>query len=300
VIIGDTRHRSQGGDTPAYQGWLETFRGPDTTGVPAWMWTGASGWPQEIKSMTEYGEQAGLPMGMMYFGNGVDRSDEGWISAAGERVKKLELEAGASPQHVLFQSWNDKPDFVLPESQAYTWTNFINAYFADKSALGYRRSEANLALGKPMRVTAVRDQPARWRGYDTERFGAQVTALQWIGSILADRTVAQINLTTSQYPIGPGAPATGSNKRDFSWCHREAMVTVADISANAGAYRRAVRPCGTTGPSWWRKLGRGDCGSRGYCSAPLEASSETGQVRRTRERRCVEDAIISLVFGTST
>jgi hypothetical protein len=122
VIIGDTEPLTGAADAAAYKGWLETFRavnGYDLAFLHMDVDWSRPGWPQEIKSMTEYGEQAGLPMGMMYFGNGVDRTDEGWISAAGERVKKLELEAGASPQHVLFQSWNDKPDFVRPSPGVY-------------------------------------------------------------------------------------------------------------------------------------------------------------------------------------
>ena len=88
-------------------------------------------------------------------GNAFDKTDEDWISAAGERVKKLELEKNASPDHILFQSWNDKPDHVLPETTAFTFTNFVNVYFTDKSALGFKREGqgANLALGKSVRVS---------------------------------------------------------------------------------------------------------------------------------------------------
>jgi hypothetical protein len=77
---------------------------------------------------SQYGSQIGVPVGMIYIGNGFDPTDEAWLSAAGERVKKLELSTGVSPDHVLFQSWNDKPDFTLPELQPFTWTHFINTY----------------------------------------------------------------------------------------------------------------------------------------------------------------------------
>ena len=212
VIIGDTEPLTGPADAAAYKGWLDTFRrvnGYDLAFMHVDVDWSQTSWPEQVKSIAEYGAQTGVPVGMMYFGNHVDRTDEAWLAAAGERVKKYELEAGAIPEHVLFQSWNDKPDRVLPESQPYTWTNFINAYFTDKTALGYRRegAGANLALGKPVRVSRQFEDQAGALAVDGDLgtlWGAGDFALQWIEVDLgAPYSISQINLTTSQYPVGP-------------------------------------------------------------------------------------------------
>jgi hypothetical protein len=212
VIIGDTEPLTGAADAAAYMAWIKSFRelnGYDLAFLHMDVdWT-RSTWPQEVKSIAEYGTAVGVPVGMMYFGNHVDKSDEGWISAAGERVKKYEVGTGANPEHVLFQSWNDKPDFVLPESRPFTWTHFINAYFTDKSALGFRRdgAGANLALEKPVRVSRQFGDQAGAMAVDGDlgtTWSAGDFSLQWIEVDLGEpHRIAQINLTVSQYPVGP-------------------------------------------------------------------------------------------------
>jgi hypothetical protein len=211
VIVGDTEPLSGAADAPAYASWLETFRKVNGYSL-AFLhmdvdWSRPN-WPLEIKSIVDEGSTAGVPVGMIYFGNDFDSTDEAWISAAGARVKKLELDAGVQPDHILFQSWEDKPDYVLPESQPYTWTNFIDAYFTDKSKLGYRTegAGANLAVGKVVHVSAaIADGPAQAAvdGDLATLWSSGGGPPQWIEIDLGGpHSVRQINLTTSQYPAG--------------------------------------------------------------------------------------------------
>jgi hypothetical protein len=145
---------------------------------------------------------------MIYIGNGFDATDEAWLSAAGERVKKYELGVGGVPDHVLFQSWNDKPDRVLPESQPFTWTHFINTYFADKSALGYAREGAggNLALGKPVRASGELPDNAAVGAIDGDLgtlWNSGGGPVQWIEIDLGgSHPIRTVRLTVSQYPEG--------------------------------------------------------------------------------------------------
>ena len=214
VIIGDTEPLTGPADATAYRGWLETFRqvnGYDLAFLHVDVDWSRPAWPSEVASLAQYGTQAGVPVGMMYFGNGVDTTDEGWISAAGERVKKYELGVEGHPEHVLFQSWNDKPDFVLPETQPFTWTNFINVYFTDKSALGYKREGAgsNLALGKSVRVSSALPTNAGADAVDGDLgtlWNSGGGPVQWIEIDLGSpQTIRGIRVTVSQYPEGETA-----------------------------------------------------------------------------------------------
>lgn len=236
VIIGDTEPLTGAADAAAYIAWIKTFRelnGYDLAFLHMDVdWT-RSTWPQEVKSIAEYGTAVGVPVGMMYFGNHIDKTDEGWISAAGERVKKYESVTGANPEHVLFQSWNDKPDFVLPESQPFTWTNFINLYFTDRTALGFRRDGpgANLALEKSVSVSRQFADQSGAMAVDGDlgtTWSAGDFPLQWIEVDLEEpQAIAQINLTVSQYPVGPTVHRllVRGPSGDFSLLHTFSGIT---------------------------------------------------------------------------
>jgi hypothetical protein len=165
-------------------------------------------WPQAAKELEAYCRRRGIAFGIYYVGNWNDPSDEAWLAQAGERVKTYELHNGGQPDHVIFQSWNDHPDYSLPETQPNTYTNFVDLYFQDKSALGVRTSGpgANLAFGKKVRVShfitgfepaqAVDGNPETW-------WGAGAPPPQWIEVDLGSPVpIAAIRLRVSQSPSG--------------------------------------------------------------------------------------------------
>ncbi len=211
VIIGDTEPISGPAGAPEYQAWLDIFR--QVNGYdPAFLhldvdWS-RSTWPQEVKSIEDYGRGLGIPIGIIYTGNFQDQTDEAWLSIAGERVKRYELQTGGKPDQVLFQSWNDKPDHVLPESDPYTFTGFIKTYFEDKAGLGFRTQGqgANLAFNQSARASAsegihpaeqaVDGDPGTW-------WSAGNGPPQWIEIDLgAPMDIQEIHLIPSQYPEG--------------------------------------------------------------------------------------------------
>lgn len=211
VLIGDTEPVTGAASGPEYQLWLDTFRlvaGYDLDFLHLDIDWARPGWSQEVAGVEAYGREIGVPVGLIYTGNAFDASDEAWLSIAGERVKRHELETGGAPEHVLFQSWNDKPDYVLPESDPYTFTGFIHAYFEDRSGLGFRTEGrgANLAFQASTRVSRI------WSGYGGEFavdgdpgtvWNSGEGPTQWIEIDLgADSTIQAIRLTVSQYPQG--------------------------------------------------------------------------------------------------
>jgi hypothetical protein len=165
-------------------------------------------WPQAARELEVYARDRGVDFGIMYLGDLHARTDEAWLSAAGERVITYETVAGGHADHILFQSWHDHPDRVLPETEAYTFSWFINAYFGDRSALGFRTEgpRANLAIGRQVRVSRVlagSDMQAAVDGNPETWWASGAPAPQWIEVDLGSpRSIAEVNLWVSQYPPG--------------------------------------------------------------------------------------------------
>jgi hypothetical protein len=165
-------------------------------------------WEQKALQIENYLHSKGIAFGLFYIGNWEDPSDEAWLTSAGERVKAYELDAGGQPDHVIFASWHDHPDYVLPETESYTFTNFIKQYIDDRESLGVQTegAGANLAYGKPVTASkALAGLPPHQAvdGIFSTWWGAGDFAPQWIEVDLgAAYTIAQIRLSISQDPEG--------------------------------------------------------------------------------------------------
>jgi len=211
VKVGDTEPLAGAANAQAYMDWLDTFKsvnGYDFAFLHMDIDWSRPAWADEVIAIQEHGKQINVPVGIIYTGNAFDKTDQDWLSAAGERVKKLELEKNASPDHILFQSWNDKPDHVLPETTEFTFTNFVDTYFTDKSALGFKREGkgANLALGKLVRVSHQFKNNSGALAVDGDLgtlWSSGDFPTQWIEIDLGvEYNIQEISLTTSQYPEG--------------------------------------------------------------------------------------------------
>lgn len=160
-------------------------------------------WPQKTKEIEDLLRARDIEFGIIYFGSWNSESDEAWLSLAGKHVKSYELQAGGRPDHVIFQSWHDHPDWNLSETEPYTFTWFINTYFTEKASLGFRTEGpgANIAFGKSIRASKSNQYPAQWAvdGNPDTTWGAGDFAPQWIEVDLGnDYTISAINLQTSQ------------------------------------------------------------------------------------------------------
>jgi hypothetical protein len=227
ILIGDTEALAGAAGADEFKAWIETFRnvnGYDLAFLHMDVDWSRPNWMDEVIAIEEHGNQLDVPVGIIYAGNSFDPTDEEWLSAAGERVKKLEVERNAGLDHILFQSWNDKPDHTLPETQEFTFTDFINDYFENKSGLGYRREGegANLALGKVTRVSNAVDNLTGAFAVDGDLgtlWNSGGGPTQWIEIDLGtEYGILRIELTPSQFPEGETVHrllAAGSN-RQFS------------------------------------------------------------------------------------
>jgi hypothetical protein len=211
VVVGDIEPLTGPGTAAAYRDWLATFKavnGYDLAFLHLDVDWSNSTWPEQVLAMEGYGRAADVPIGLIYNGNSQDATDEAWLSIAGERVKRYELEAGGQPDHIVFQSWHDRPDAVLPETDPYTFTGFVRRYFEDKSSLGYspEARSANLAFQKAVRVSGALPGYGGELAVDGDAgtvWNAGDDAPQWIEIDLgAAYDVAEIRLAINQYPAG--------------------------------------------------------------------------------------------------
>lgn len=211
LIVGDIEPVTGPADAAAYKDWLESFRavnGFDLAFLHLDMDWSNPNWPGEALQMEAYGRELGIPIGIIYIGNSFDQDNAAWLATAGERVKRYELEAGGRPDHIVFQSWNDKPDHVLPESDptAYTW--FVKTYFEDRSLLGPSAETLarNLALKKAVRYSrslAGNEGPLALDGDAGTLWNSGDGAPQWIEIDLGQPyDIGSIRLLISQYPAG--------------------------------------------------------------------------------------------------
>ncbi len=191
--------------------WVEAHRavtGEDLGFVHLDIDYGIPHWAEKAVEIEHYLRSEGIDFGLFYLGNGNEPTDEGWLTTAGERVKAYEFGAGGQPDHVVIASWNDHPDYVLPENQPFTFTNFVKQYVEDPALLGVRSegSGANLAYGKAVNASKVFDGLSPELAVDGDFntwWGAGDLPPQWIRIDLgAPLAIAQIRLSISQDPAG--------------------------------------------------------------------------------------------------
>ena len=274
VVIGDTEPFA-GSTTPeAYRDWLTTFRGVagyDLAFLHMDFDWSRSDWSQEALQMEAYGRDLGIPVGMIYIGNGADPDDATYVAVSGERILHHQFEDGGRPDQILFQSWVDKPDHVLPESDPTTFTGLIRTYFTAPDQLGFPTSGpgANLARDKAVRVSAFEAGHPGVDAVDGDtgtHWSAAAGPPQWIEVDLGSaHDIAEIRLTPSQYPAGgtvhrvlgkgPGTGGAFVLLHTFDGPTEDSQRLVfAPESPWAGI--QVVRVMTDTSPSWvaWREI----------------------------------------------
>jgi hypothetical protein len=156
VAVGDIEPTPLPVQTDHLAEWMGAYR--EAVGEPmAFLhldldWS-RSNWSQMALQVEAAGDRLNVPVGIIYTGGGAP-SDEQWLGLAGQRALDHEERDGGQPAHVVFQSWNDKPDRVLPENDQGTFTSLIGRYFDDRDSLGIQDATGNLALRRPASATA--------------------------------------------------------------------------------------------------------------------------------------------------
>jgi F5/8 type C domain len=270
LIVGDTEPTPVPVTADGLVAWLDAYRA--AAGEPfAFLhldmdWS-RSGWPALGLAVERAGAARQVPIGMIYTG-GNATSDAQWVSVAGRRVLTYEADAGGHPDHVLFQSWDDKPDHVLPESDPTTFTGLIDRYFDDRSSLAQVPGEPpNLALGKHASASASYQASTPDRAVDGDAdtwWSAGAGPPGWIQVDLgAAVRVTEVRLVVSQYPAGKThhrvscAATTGGVRRVLADITRTTKdLDVLTVQLVAPVTCRLLRVETLSGPSWvaWREI----------------------------------------------
>lgn len=119
--------------------WLDTYE--ELAGEPFaflhldtnWL---LSDWPQLALATEAVADSRGVPFGLIYMDTLLETNDE-WLAAAASRMTTFEEIFGGTPDHVVFQSWVDQPDRVLPEDDPNAFTSLILRYSGNRTELSF-------------------------------------------------------------------------------------------------------------------------------------------------------------------
>ena len=127
-----------------YETWLDAWRA--ASGAPFAFFhfdvNWQADWRPGVESMRQALVQRGIPFGMIYEGSLPDSTDAEWVDESESHYTAWEAQGGATPNHVIFQSWNPNPQHLLPESDPTTFTHLIDGYFRRRTALTLHASSS--------------------------------------------------------------------------------------------------------------------------------------------------------------
>lgn len=138
VIVGLIEPLWAGVHVDTYKYWLQTYHAVAGSHLSFFHLDcdfSRPDWADAAKELEDFVHDLGIPFGMIYFGNYDDTTDREWLGHAEERMVAYEIQAGGRPDHVIFQSWHDHPDYVLPETDPNTFTHMVNRYFRTRTTL---------------------------------------------------------------------------------------------------------------------------------------------------------------------
>jgi hypothetical protein len=191
--------------------WLDAYRAASGSPFPFIVldmdWAALpSGWPADVRSLAAEVRDRGTEFAIIYNG-GSETTDEAWLAAARAHLEAYELDGGTADV-VIFASWNDKPDRLLPETDPTTFTHLVADYVRPRPAMSVSARE--LSSG---RVELVGDILAP-SGGPAASGAVAVTAMprdgpyqviETRGTVPADVTRALVGVRTNNEGPGPHA-----------------------------------------------------------------------------------------------
>lgn len=97
-------------------------------------------WADVAVGIEAVADDRDVPFGILYNG-GTETDGATWMNFMMANAAELEIEHGASPQHVSIQSWVDWPDHALPEDDLTALTSGILRYFGERRELSIARDD---------------------------------------------------------------------------------------------------------------------------------------------------------------
>jgi hypothetical protein len=206
VVVGDTEALPRDVDPAGLLAWLDAYRAVTGRPLPFVhldLDFGRVGWPAMVADLDRRAGARDVDLGLILFGDPSDPDDEAWFATLAQRVIAID---DAAPDHLLFQSWQDRPDRVLPAGDASTWTGFVGRYLTDPGGLAELLPPPNLAAGAATRASSslAGARPAlAVDGDPATTWSAGAGPPAWIElDLVRGRTIGLIRLRIAQFPEG--------------------------------------------------------------------------------------------------
>jgi hypothetical protein len=87
------------------------------------VWNGR--WGQDLAALQLRLATIGVPVGVIINGDPLAKTDLDWTTAAFLHLRQVIDLAGANPESIIFQTWDDRPSRLLPEDQPGSLTNLV-------------------------------------------------------------------------------------------------------------------------------------------------------------------------------
>jgi hypothetical protein len=160
AIIGDNEPLWSGVNIQELIDWLDIYKRVTGSSLPFIhldLDYSRPDWYIAAKQLEEEAKTRDIEFGIFYLGDAGDTTDAEWLNKALERARVFEVVSGGKPDHVIFESWNDRPDYVLPESNPDTFTALINRYFRTRTLLSLNLGAIN--SDQTQRITGMLTDP---------------------------------------------------------------------------------------------------------------------------------------------
>jgi hypothetical protein len=92
-------------------------------------------WAVRVREIQRSVQAHGTRFGLIYNGGSLEASDADWLRHAREHFLDYELDGAGPPDDAILQSWTDRPDRLLPESNPATFTHLITDYTRTRTSL---------------------------------------------------------------------------------------------------------------------------------------------------------------------
>jgi hypothetical protein len=93
-----------------------------------------SAWPNLVLKLEEQTHLLDMKFGIIYIGDPPDLTDAEWAAKTTARFYTYQGDFRGKPDYVLFQSWEQRPHFMLPETNPFTFTGVLDSYIEATSA----------------------------------------------------------------------------------------------------------------------------------------------------------------------
>jgi hypothetical protein len=250
VIVGDIEPLWHGVPEAKYQKWMAAAHDALGSPLPFFQldvdWTVAN-WDQSALQLETYANQHGVQFGMIYNSDQNDVTDAAWLSHAEQHIVTFEAKDGGRPGQVIFQSWDDKPDYSLPDSQNGTFTHLILRYFRTRTSL---TMDATPAGGGSVSVS----------GALTAKSGASMAgrSLGFYATPVSGSGLEGTYSLTGTVPQGATSALVGFRVNSECGCDGNAQFSLYRAAFSLGGGTNLVpNPDFAAGTSGWGEFGNG-------------------------------------------